>query len=188
MKGGEGVAARLGEREVANSSTMEVLSLTLNYKLSFRPHALRVAAKATRYANLLARVSYCYKGLPPKAAVAATRAVVEAQVYYAVEAWWPGPTRTRLGRTYRTGAVETAKALNGLIDAALKAAMPAWRTTPKVTIRRAAGRPPTLVVTADKRRRYLDKLLRAAPNHPTRARLLGGGDSRLTRVTKGPTA
>ena len=77
---------QLRDHEVANSDSVEVLGLTIDRKLCFRPHAQKVAVKASRYANLLKRVSYCYKGLPPKAAVVATTAVVEAQVHYAIEA------------------------------------------------------------------------------------------------------
>ena len=88
-----------------------------------------------------------------------------------MEAWWPGPTRTRLGRTYGTGAVKAAEILDKLVNVALRAAIPAWKTTPTAIVRRAAGRPPTLVVAADKRRRYLGRLRRAAPDHPTKVRL-----------------
>jgi len=108
-----------------------------------------------RCANLPVRVSHCYKGLPPKAAVVATKAVVEAQVHYAVEAWWPGPTRTRLSRTTQTGAAKTAEVLNRPVAASLRAAVPAWKTTPTATVRFAAGRPLTIVVAANKRRRYV---------------------------------
>ena len=186
-KAGE-TAARLREVEVASSESVEVLGLTVDRKLSFRPHAQKVAAKASRCANLLKRVSHCYKGLPPKAAVVATAAVVEAQVHYAIEAWWPGPTRTRLGRTHGTGAVKTAEVLDRPVNVALRAAIAAWRTTPTATVRRTAGRPPTLVVAASKRARYLSRLRRSAPDHPAKARLQGGGDSRLTRKPEGPTA
>ena len=77
---------RLRGHEVANSNSVEVLRLTVDRKLSFRPHVQKVAAKASRYANLLKRVSHYYKGLPPRAAVVATTAVVKAQVHYAIEA------------------------------------------------------------------------------------------------------
>ena len=76
-KGGEG-AVRLRGVEVASSDSVEILGLTVDYKLSFRAYAQKVAAKASRYVNLLVRVSYCYKGFLPKAAVVTTTAVVEA--------------------------------------------------------------------------------------------------------------
>ena len=91
----------------------------------------------------------------------ATKAVVEAQVHYAIEAWWPGPTRTRLGRTTQTGAVRTAEALDKPVTASLRAAVPAWKITPTATVRFTAGRPPTLVVAADIKRRYVRRLLEA---------------------------
>jgi len=61
---------------------------------------------------LLARVSKVYKGLPPKAASVAVKATVGSMVCYAVEAWWPGLERERLGRRSRTGGKGLAAAAN----------------------------------------------------------------------------
>lgn len=153
--------------------------MVVDYRLSFRPHACKVAAKAAKAAGLVARLSKCRHGLPPKAAVVATRAVVEAQVHYALEAWWPGPVRTRLGRTHGTGATAVA---------AVRAAVPAWRTTPTASVRATAGRPPTLVVAVGRKKAYVRRLLRQGPGHPARDRLLSGKDTRLTRTPDGPIA
>jgi len=48
--------------------TLTWLGVTIDHWLSFKPHAERVARKASRMAGLLKRVSKYYKGLPLKAA------------------------------------------------------------------------------------------------------------------------
>ena len=69
----------------------------------------------------------------------ATRAVVESQVHYAIEAWFPGPIRRRLGRVSGAATGPLLKKLDGPVNTALRSALPAWKTTPTTAIRYHAG-------------------------------------------------
>jgi hypothetical protein len=122
--GNKGGTVTLGNTVVTSNGSVGFLGVTVDYRLNFREHAAKVAGKASRTANLFGRISGCNRGLPPKAAQTAVRAVVEAQVHYALEAWWPGPRRVRLGRTHATGAKQLAAVLDAPVTNALRNALP----------------------------------------------------------------
>lgn len=63
------------------------LGVVFNRKLTFKDQVRAVTAKALRATSLLARVNQCYRGLPPRLAVTAVKAVVLSNTLYASDAW-----------------------------------------------------------------------------------------------------
>jgi hypothetical protein len=186
--GNKNGAIVLGGRRVESTGTVTFLGVVVDYKMSFREHVEKVTTKANRMAGLLRRVCQVSRGLPPKAAQVATRAVVESQVHYAIEAWFPGPVRRRLGKVAGKAAVAQTRKLDGPVNTALRAALPAWRTTPTTAVRFHAGRPPTLVVAAERKRALVRRVELQGEQHPLYERLRSGKDTRLTRAPEAPTA
>jgi len=125
-----------------------------------------VARKATKVVGLLARVSRVYKGLPPKAASVAAKSTVGYAIGYAIEAWWPGLEKERLGRRSRIGL---AKVANRVLAAAARTAVPAWRTTPTAEVLATCRLPPVEVVAGQRRARYRARA-RGDPGHVAHSR------------------
>jgi len=99
------------------------------------------------------------------------RHVVQACVFpvatYGAEVWYQGAEG-------RGGGLRPSKGLTDTIDKALvngaRAAIPAWRTTPKVALLREAGFPPAKILLDTMRRRTATRWAFADKRHPTHAR------------------
>ena len=123
-----------------------------------------------------------YRGLPPKAAAVAAKATVGAVTQYAIDAWWPGLERHRLGRVCPTGGKGLAKTTNSVQTAAARAAIPGWKTTPTYEIR-ATCRFPPMEVTAGARRKAYRRRARDNAAHVAHSRAVSNRQTRLTDDT-----
>jgi hypothetical protein len=107
---------------------------------------------------------------------------VGATTLYAVEAWWPGLERTRLGRRSRTGGKGVAAVVNKALTAAARAAVPAWKTTPTEEVLATCRLPPAEVVAGRRRARFRARV-KADPGHVVHSRILARAQTRLTDDT-----
>lgn len=74
-----------GGLKVTPAPSILWLGLTLDSRLSFRKHVDKRAHAASKTAGFIRRINGCANGLPPKAGIMATRAVVVLQMLYASE-------------------------------------------------------------------------------------------------------
>jgi hypothetical protein len=64
------------------------------------------------------------RGVPLKASVVAAKATVYTAAYYTIKAFWPGLTKSRLGRVTGAGGARVAVVIDSAIVGALRVAIP----------------------------------------------------------------
>lgn len=82
-------------------------------------------------------------GVKPLIMRKAVHACITPILTYGAPAWWPGVTRTnQKGKTVQNRIQELCKKLDKAQNVALKAILPAWKTTPTKILQREAATPP----------------------------------------------
>jgi hypothetical protein len=64
------------------------------------------------------------RGVPPKASVVAAKATVCTAAYYAIKAFWPGFTKSRLGRVTSARGARVAAVIDSAVIGTLRIAIP----------------------------------------------------------------
>ena len=156
------------------------LGVRFDRKLSFKLHVEHAVEKAKRAAGALRMLSGCAKGAPAALMRRAVTTCVLPVAMFASETWWPPPNSP--SRRARGLAEKVDLALR----VALRAALPAYRTTPTHLLHHAAGIPPAEILLDNASRRAAIRLTRLDPAHPSRGRAHARQPSRLQRLATLP--
>ncbi|KAI0999526.1 hypothetical protein K3495_g8672 [Podosphaera aphanis] len=80
--------------------------------------------------------------------IKAVQAYVISTALYGAEIWWPGLTRitTQQSKKVGTGVGWHTDILDNTIIKAVRAALPAWRTTSNTVFHRESGIPPVAIL------------------------------------------
>ena len=139
--------------------TIKWLGILLDSKLSWTEHVRHTTKKAGKTLGFLQRVNQCYCGLPPRAAVTAVKATIITAATYGAAIWADKSNKT------------LAKPIDNLIHAALRTALPVWKTAPLAALHRETGTGPTHLILQELRRSHVTRAQRVAQNpHPLRGR------------------
>lgn len=176
------------------------LGVWFDRKFTFQQHISTLAGKAGRVVRHIRNLANTEFGPPAESLRKAVVACILPAVTYGAETWYAGKTKLPTNNAQAKGKevgtrqnfhiTEVDRVLNG----AIRAILPIWRTTPKDTIYRDAGLP-TAEIALDKIRNRLAFRLRAvderhpligrlAPKPVTRGRNTGGLIRARTRMQR----
>jgi hypothetical protein len=147
-------------------------------KLSFKRHVHERCARAEKVARHLRNLANTKDGPPAHALRKAVTTVVIPTALYAAECWYVGRRRPARGARH-AGRSETTSARLGwhinavqrVINTAVRAALPVWRTTPNRTLCRDAGVPTAEVALEELRLRFAFRLRSLDEYHPLVCRM-----------------
>lgn len=167
-------------------TSMRWLGVWLDRKLSFKDHVTRMANKARIVSNLLRGISGIKYGPPPEKARKAAKACIEPILLYGTEAWYPGATKQTTQGTKTNRITDTVNRIQTAQQAAIRAILPTWRTTPIPVLHREAGLPNAEGLLNQARLRFAARLQSLDANHPltTRVNSRHTASKTLTRLQR----
>lgn len=171
---------RHGDHLIEPKEALRWLGLWLDRKLTFKAHVTKWASTAGTVANILKSITGSSYGPSPAYARQAVKACVEPMLLYGLEAWFPGFTNQ--GKSTSTGYL--ADRMNRVYLKAIRAAIPAWKTTPLAALHRESGLPPITQLLESSRRRFAARLQSLDPLHPLAARLANPASNKPTRLQR----
>lgn len=123
------------------------LGTHLDQKLSLKTHVTRRRPVAAKTTGLIRRINQVARGLPPESARKAVVAATIPTITYGLAALYPGTRkRGRRGGDVTTNIKGALEAVENVTSAALRAALPVWRTVPRPVPFWLAGIAPPEVV------------------------------------------
>src|SRR4051812_26562287 len=137
-----------------------------------------MASRGRTAANALRMLGGCFKGASAEHLLKVARACVLPTMTFAAEAWWLPPKTTK--KRMITGVDPMNKAWR----AALRAALPVYKTTPVPLLHHAAGLPPVQQILDHMSRLHTARLHRLDPAHPLRIRTHSAHLYPKTRLAK----
>ena len=190
---------RLGPEEehtvqpTAKDKPLRWLGVLLDRKLTFKAHVTAMAAKAAGCAAGVRALGNTVRGAPPRLLRQAVQACVVPILCYGAEAWWPGLSRTRNGKTVSNRVDGLVHRLEVVQNNALRGILPVYRTTPIPALHREAAIRPIQITLDHKASLAAARMKRLDSRHPlvrrtTRPRA-HNFDTRLLRTAAraGPT-
>jgi ribonuclease HI/endonuclease/exonuclease/phosphatase family metal-dependent hydrolase len=129
------------------NETLRWLGINFDRRCNFAAHAAIVANRGKRVVNGIRMLGGCYKGTSANLLLSVAKACVLPTMTYASTAWW------KPNRTNKDWMKRVIDPLERTWRAALRAAIPVYRTTATTTLHHFAGVPPAEL--------YLDRLSRA---------------------------
>ncbi|KAJ2900039.1 RNA-directed DNA polymerase from transposon X-element [Zalerion maritima] len=152
------------------------LGVWFDRKLKFNHHVTKRTTQASIVAHHIRSLANTRRGPPPAALRKAVITCILPILTYGAEAWYAGTIKTRKilhknkSRDVSTKQEhligEVAKVLNG----AIRAVLPVWKTTPNETLYRDSGIPTEKIALEQARLRFGHRLLAVDKEHPLASR------------------
>lgn len=124
------------------TDSLRWLGLHIDRKLKFNAHVQQAIGKAKKTVNGMRLLAGCYKGTAPASLLSIVRSCVQPQLTYAASSWWPSP-----GVKRRVSTI--TEKMDIVLRAALRAALPIYKTTPKHLVFHGASYPPSRLILDD---------------------------------------
>lgn len=163
--------ARQIVKPVLKTAAMRWLGVFFDARLSFKYHVTNLASKARVAAARLGMLANSVRGVKPLVMRKAVHACIIPILTYGAPAWWPDVTRTnQKGKIVQNRIQGLCEKLDKAQNIALKAILPAWKTTTTKILQREAATPPirhTMNHLCELASLRLHKL---EPKHPLRMR------------------
>ncbi|KID93327.1 Endonuclease/exonuclease/phosphatase, partial [Metarhizium majus ARSEF 297] len=164
---------RHGDVEKQPETAMRWLGLWLDRKLTFKTHVEKWTAKAQAVAHHLRSLGNTRRGALPSAVQRAVRACVEPILCFGVEAWYPGTTSPRWRRPSKEGPTrikQLVRKMSKALTQAIRAILPAWKTTPIAVLHRESGIPPVHQLLEARQLRFSARIKSLDQAHPLATR------------------
>ena len=178
---------RVGLDEIHAAIEIRWLGVYLDRGLTFQRHVAEWTGKGKRLVQFLRRLASCTHGPPPGPMITIVRTVVIPTALHAAEVWWPGLKRVTIRSEVKNSTGKQRDAIDRVLMAAIRTALPTWRTMPGVALRRETGIPPAHVLLEERRLMAAARIRRLDLFHPLRFRAFetteNSSESRLRRPT-----
>ena len=155
---------------------MRWLGVWFDRSLRFRTHIEKWSAKARSLAHHLRGLANTKHGPLSSAVQRGVKACVESTLFYGVEAWYPGETGPSRALHKPNKVVSTQisghiKKMSSALNLALRAILPAWKTTSLPILHRETGIPPVAQLLQAYQLRTSARLHALDPDHPLTKRV-----------------
>jgi ribonuclease HI len=148
------------------------LGVYFDRKLTFKPHARILAAKALTVSNALRSLGNTTRGVSSLCLQRAVKACVLKKGYFAAETWWPGRYRTARRKRISNKVDSHLSLLEKFVLTGARAILPVYKTIQTSALYRESQlRPPEIELDLISRT-FAARTARLDPKHPlsTRAR------------------
>ena len=150
--------------------------------LTFRHHVSEWTRKSTRLVQHLRRLTRCTQGPPPGPLITVIRTVVMPIALHASEVWWPGLTRDTFRGEVHNSCRMQIDAIDRVILAGIRTALPTWQTMPTSALRRETGIPPAKDLLEERRLLSAARIRRLDEFHPLRLQALESTEAARRRL------
>ncbi|KAI0997565.1 hypothetical protein K3495_g10621 [Podosphaera aphanis] len=164
-----GLVFQLQGHTIIPSQHVKWLGVWIDSQLNFKQHVQEWCGKAQRITEFIRRIN---------------TACILRTAFYGAEARWPGLTRTTTQRNKKvsTGVGWHTDLLDNTIIKAVRAALPAWRTTPNEALHRESGIPPATIILRQRQLRAATRVQRLDTRHPLVIRSQEGPKETIRRL------
>ncbi|KAI0992184.1 hypothetical protein K3495_g16002, partial [Podosphaera aphanis] len=179
-----GLAIQIHGHRINPSPHVKWLGVWIDSQLNFKQHVQEWCGKAQRITNFIRRINTVQRGADPGPMIKAVQACVISTALYGAETWWPGLTRitTQRSKKVGTGVGWHTEILDNTIIKAVRAALPAWRTTPNTVLHRESGIPPATILLQQRQLRAATRIQRMDTWHPLLMRSQEGPKETINRL------
>jgi len=148
------------------------LGVWFDRKLKFNHHVMKRTTQASIVAHHIRSLANTQRGPPAASLRKAVLSCILPILTYGAEAWYAGTTKTRKtllqngSRDVSTRQEHLVEEVAKILNGAIRAVLPVWKTTPSDTLYRDSGIPTARVALEQTRLRFAHRLLAVNKEHP----------------------